>query len=215
MTMPGALFIRSPSMEPTVELTTKTTENHVRFSFQSQHSPDPAAASASRGPSSAAGSPYSPTRNGFKTDTRKRSQMGSSVKAAVDKFVVGEEDADPSLLLPSPKKSPHAHGTTQYIHTKPSSTDGSPTSKKDKGKGRAVEPDLDIPPSSGSRRGDGRKSVPGGEEYDKNHGSDDENVESETSSRAQSKSDPHNDKARIEMLEREVERLKEEVSTRS
>lgn len=146
---------------------------------------------------------------------RRRSNKGSSVKSAVDKFSVGEHDADPSILLPSPKKSPLAVGTTQYINTRRAEQDiPSATSRKDKGKARAIDiSPVENPDSSGYLRvrGKERELVVAREELHENERRRENYDEGESSFLEKAERGRDSDKARIRMLEEEIARLKDEV----
>ncbi|KAF8958337.1 hypothetical protein BDZ97DRAFT_1762219 [Flammula alnicola] len=205
MTMPGSLFPRSPSMEPEAKSLASEHAQHVRFSSKIPLSPAP-------GPSHPSGSTPSSSRHPSSPGTpRRRSHLASSVKSAVDKFHIGEEDADPSILLPSPKKSP------QYVHSRRAEPEHAPPiSSVNKGKGRAVDlVSAHDPDSSGFLRVQGKEKelVAAREELNRRRRSlDDDN--GEEFRLEQVERDRERDRARIRMLEEEIARLKEELLRR-
>jgi len=175
-------------------------EQRVRFSSKVPESP--AVLFSPRRPLSSSSTKPNPPASSPPNTPRRRKQLDSSVRAAVDKF---REDADPSLLLPSPKKSPHAIGVSQY-------------SKVDKGKGRAVDPNP-IPEYETSGflrvRGKERELMAAREELDKTERQLERDDIGESSFFEHTDKDRDRDKEKIKMLEQEVERLKQEVSVPS
>ena len=188
VTMPGALFPRSPSMEPEG---TVITEREQRVRFASKALDSPATHFSPRKSSSSSSSSLIPTGSSPPTTPRRRTHLDSSVKAAVDRF---KDDADPSILLPNTKSSPHA--VTR--------------STVDKGKGRAIDPDPIEDQSNMSRvQGKEQELVAALEDLDRNERRLESN--DETSFLEEIKRDRDKDKERIRMLEEEIERLKQEV----
>lgn len=108
----------------------------------------------------------------------------SSVRTAVGRFRVGEGDADPSILLPSPNGSPLG----MKLKDPPC----------DKGKGKAVDVEANT---SGEIRVRGKERELAAAKADQRR-REDSDEESESSQR---------DKERIRMLEEEIARLREEV----
>lgn len=192
--MPGSLFPRSPSVEPEHHNHASSRQQRVRFSSKSP---------STRPHKQSTASPSTPPR---------RSNKGSSVRSAVDKFCVGEDDADPSILLPSPKKSPLAVGTTNYLHPRGADQDlPSPTSRKDKGKARATDSSpVEYFDSSSYLhvKGKERELVAVREELHENERRRENYHRGESSSQGRER---ESDQARIRMLEEEITRLKEEV----
>jgi hypothetical protein len=200
MIMPGSLFPRSPSVEPEHHNNASNREQRVRFSSNTPKSP---------------GAPAQNPTTELPSTPRRRSNKGSSVRSAVDKFSVGEHDADPSILLPSPKKSPLAVGTTQYISSRRAEQDlPSATSRKDKGKARAIDfSPVENPDSSGYLRvkGKERELLAAREELHANERRREIYDEAESSFLDEEEHGRDSDKARIRMLEEEIARLKDEV----
>ncbi|KAF5381994.1 hypothetical protein D9615_004205 [Tricholomella constricta] len=166
--MPGSLFPRSPSLVP-------EDDRHVRFKLKMSSPPSPFSNDDGRaGPS-------------------RCQRTTSSVEAAVDH--IGDDDADPSVLLPSP---------TAMKATK--------LKRRDKGKGRAVDVDAWEANTSGDFRVKGKKRELAAAKADQRKCEtrseedrlDEDDVEWETGG----------DKERIRMLEEEIARLKEELSKR-
>lgn len=187
-------------MEPEHHNNASTREQRVRFSSNTPKSPGAPA--------------HNPTTESPSTP-RRRSNKGSSVRSAVDKFSVGEHDADPSILLPSPKKSPLAVGTTQYISSRRAEQDlPFGTSRQDKGKARAIDfSPAENPDTSGYLRvkGKERELLAAREELHANERRREIYDEAESSFLDEAEHGRDSDKARIRMLEEEIARLKDEV----
>lgn len=201
--MPGSLFPRSPSLVPE-----SLNERHVRFK-PNVASPTPARPVDEPGPS------------------QSRPPMAPAVKAAVDRFRVERDHADPSILLPktSPQRSTGQSFTRPLVYRNASVDGGSFRVSDDsdddddeypprisasaKGKGRAVDDFMDGDTSGHIRvRGKERELVAAREEQRRNEKrrateADARDVEKEKNS----------DKERIRMLEEEIMRLKDEVPT--
>jgi hypothetical protein len=200
VSMPGSLFPRSPSMEPDVDPSAVEKEQRVRFAL---HTSDPPQKQKSSKPldgsASTSGTP------------RRHSQIvSSSVKTAVDKFHIGENDADPSILLPSPKRSPHGLVTSRNLQSRRISSPSSPSAvaTKHKMKNHSVEFfSDDCSDTSGFLRVKGKEKelIASREQLYENERRDNEAPE-------QAEHDHNSDKIRIKMLEEEIRRLKHEVS---
>ncbi|KAF9533725.1 hypothetical protein CPB83DRAFT_902453 [Crepidotus variabilis] len=200
MTMPGSLFPRSPSMEPEhghdqrVRFASKLLESPAVW-----HSPKKRVSSREQNKSSQ----HSQRAFTPSASPPRRRNLDASVKAAVDRF--HEDEADPSILLPSPQTSPHTLRKQQY-------------SKGRKGKERAIEPiHLAEPASSGvlNVRGKEKELVAARAELDKNERRLEKNEADEPSLLEQIKQDRDRDKTRIKMLEEEIQSLKQELLKRS
>lgn len=177
MSMPGSLFPRSPSLVP-------DEDRHVRFESDIR-SPPPTVA-----PISVDDSLPGPSR---------RHRLTPAVKVAVDRFHIGEADAGPSILLPSPATSP----AKIILRDSP----------RDKGKGRLIDLSFDENEQDGDTSGELRVRGKQREliaaraeqrEHEKRRTIDEEDVDQVENEKA-------HDKARIRMLEGEISRLKEEV----
>jgi hypothetical protein len=205
VSMPGSLFPRSPSMEPDADLSAVELEQRVRFALHTSDPQSPQKQNLSRpldGPASTSGSP------------RRHSQVVlSSVKTAVDKFHIGEDDADPSILLPSPKRSPHVLVASRNLQSRRISSPSSPSvvATKHKRKNHSVEFfSDDCGDASGFRvKGKEKELIASREELYENERRDNE---APPLSVEQAEHDHNSDKIRIKMLEEEIDRLKHEVS---
>lgn len=214
ITMPGSLFPRSPSIAPE-EFTQHVPEDRFTsdtwdiFSTQS-----PCEAGPSRGPiglstSENAEEPASP----FPPP-----QPQSSVKAAVERFHIGENDADPSILLPSPTTSPtrvngDSKGKARETYT-PRERESSPSrlSYKDKGKFRTMElsPQTDNADTSSEIRVRGKEKELDAvrkEQREKSKRRERDKHQDEEDEREKQR-----DKDKIKTLEEEIMKLKAEVS---
>jgi hypothetical protein len=206
VSMPGSLFPRSPSMEPDAYPSAVEKEQRVRFAL---HTSDPQfpqkqkSSKPSDGSASTSGSP------------RRHSQVvSSSVKTAVDKFHIGEDDADPSILLPSPKRSPHGLVTSRNLQSRRISGPSSPSTvaMKHKRKNHSVEFfSDDCGDTSGFLRVKGKEKelIASREQLYENER---RYNEAPPLSVEQAEHDHNSDKIRIKMLEEEIKRLKQEVS---
>lgn len=206
VSMPGSLFPRSPSMEPDVDPSAAENEQRVRFSLHIAQTSDPQSPQRQKS-SSSRGSPFT------SGSPRCRSQMVSSVKTTVDKFRVGEDDADPSILLPSPKRSPLALVASRNLQSRRMSNPSSPSAvaTKHKRKKHSVESFLDdCDDTSGFLRVNGKEELIAIREGLYENESHDN--ETPTLSIEQAEHHRNGDKIRIKMLEEEIERLKREVS---
>ena len=189
--MPGSLFPRSPSTEPDADPSAVEKEQRVRFALHT---------SEVQGSASTSGS---------------HSQIvSSSVKTAVDKFHIGEDDADPSILLPSPKRSPHVLVASRNLQSRQISSPSSPSAvaTKHKRKNHSVEFfSDDCGDTSGFLRVKDKEKelVASREELYENERRDNE---APPLSVEQAEHDYNSDQIRIKMLEEEIERLKQEVS---
>lgn len=193
--MPGSLFPRSASTDP--ESPPRHTDDaeprQVRFApdvvspprkstHEADHSTDPF--------------PSIPSRL----------RSAPSVNAAVERFHVGADDADPAMLFPSPKGKGRA--------TAPPEDDGSPRiSAREKGKGRACDVEEDADTSGEVQvRGKERELFAAREEQKRNEKRrwerDKEMDEKDADERDRER---EKDKERIRMLEGEILRLKNEV----
>ncbi|KAF8072131.1 hypothetical protein FPV67DRAFT_1651324 [Lyophyllum atratum] len=184
VSMPGSLFPRSPSLIPE---DVPVNNRHVRFESDTWGSSSTSLAvnedDTQPGPS-------------------RRPRPTSSVKAAVDRFHVGEDDADPSILLPSPTGSP-AKMKRSY-------------SAREKGKGRAMdlsfEEGLESNTSGEIRvRGKERELAAAKADQRRRETRDEEQA---SGSDEELEREKGHDKERIRMLEEEITRLKEELSKR-
>ena len=207
VSMPGSLFPRSPSMEPDADPSVVEKEQRVRFalqtsdpqSLQNQKSCRPLDGSAS----TTSGSP------------RHHSQIASSsVKTAVDKFHIGEDDADPSILFPSPKRSPHVLVAPRNLQSRRISSPSSPSAVATKHTRKNYSAEFfsdDCGDASGFFRVKGKEKelVVSREELYENERRD---IEAPLLSVEQAEHAHSSDKMRIKMLEEEIERLKQEVS---
>ncbi|KAF4613638.1 hypothetical protein D9613_007665 [Agrocybe pediades] len=215
-TMPGSLFPRSPSLEPSNTRIHTGRNQRVRFSSKRPRSPSPARQLATpQSPQARKKLEVSPFRTSHQPESPLHTP--SSVRSAAARFHIEDEDAGPSLLFPSPLQSPYA--LSKAKHSKPDqvSSDVSPRyTREEKGKARAVDPVTDYDPDrSGLLRvaGKERELSTAREEFDKNHyGNFD--IDSGTVDRERLE-ERERDKARIRLLEEEVNRLKEELNRRS
>ena len=188
ISMPGSLFPRSPSIEPDTSATER--EQRVRFASRTLDSPAPHFSPRKSGSSFSSESGSSTTTLPCPS-TPRRPKHSDSVKAAVARF---QDDADPHILLPNSKSSPHALGHTE--------------NRIDKGKGRAVECfELNISRMKGKEK----ELVAARQELDRTErrlesGNDVELYPLEETERGRNR-----DKEKIRALEEEIERLKQEV----
>lgn len=191
--MPGSLFPRSPSLEPE-----HARPQHVRFASKHLESPLVPHNPKKKRLSSAEEQMASRTSTPSVSPPRQRNP-NATVRAAIDRF--NEDEADPSMLLPSPQTSPHIVGTRHYTNL-------------DKGKARAIAPlvfgDLD---GSTIRhvRGKEKELDAARADLDRNERRLELDTEDETFLMEQIKQDRDRDKARIRSLEEEIKRLKQEV----
>lgn len=204
VSMPGSLFPRSPSMETDADSSVADKEQRVRFAFHSSRTSDPQS-SSSRPLVDSTSTSESP---------RHRFKIFSSVKTAVDKFHIGQNDADPSILLPSPKRSPHALVASQNLQSRRISNPGSPSAAatRNKRKNHSVESiSDDCGDTSGLLRvkGKERELIAARAELYQNGRHDNETP---ALSVEQAEHDSIRDKVRIKRLEEEIKRLKQEVS---
>ena len=187
-------------MEPDANPFSVENEQRVRFSAQIS---DPQ-------------SPWRPSSPSTSTSVspRRHSKIVSSVKTAVDKFHIGEDDANPSILLPSPKRSPHALVASRNLQSRriSSPSSSSAVSTKHKRNNHSVESVLDdygntsdFLPVKGKEK---ELIAARGELYETKH----RDSEVPASSAEQAEHDHNGDKIRIKMLEEEIGRLKQEVS---
>jgi hypothetical protein len=136
------------------------------------------------------------------------------VKTAVDKFHIGEEDADPSILLPSPKRSPHALVASRNFQSRRISSPSSSSSiaTKHRKKNHSLESfSDDCGATLGFLRGKGKEKelIAARQEL---YGDGNHDNEAPALSVEQAEYNLIGDKIRIKMLEEEIERLKQEVS---
>ncbi|KII89629.1 hypothetical protein PLICRDRAFT_558380 [Plicaturopsis crispa FD-325 SS-3] len=208
ISMPGSLFPRSTSLEPD---SPDEDEQHVRFD---SHQPSrvsgagPSDPRASRREASPEHVPSSPLRP----------RAVPSVKEAVSRFVVTDDGADASILLPSPSVSPGNRREKRQCR------DGDGLSEKAKGKQRAVEEEYvplthrdratAIPISEADTsadirvRGKERELVVAREEQHANERRWEQD-KNDDAAKENSKN-----KERIKMLEEEIMRLKAELLRR-
>ena len=206
VSMPGSLFPRSPSTEPDADPFAVEKEQCVRFAL---HTSDPQSPQKQKSPKLLDGSAFTsdPSRRHFKI-------VSSSVKTAVDKFHIGDEDADPSILLPSPKRSPHVLVSSRNLQSRRISNPISPSAVATKHKRKNHSVELfsdDCGDASGFLRVKGKEKeliASRGELYENGRCDN----EAPALSVEQAEHDYNSDKIRIKMLEEEIERLKEEVS---
>jgi len=168
--MPGSLFPRSPSLVP-------EEDRHVRFESEIPR-PRPTLPSTQQSP-------------------LRRMNLEPSVKAAVDRFRLSEDDAGPSILLPSPTRLPAAVAVTRRpsfdtgripLELHPEPEDGNISGEiRVKGKQKEL-----IAARAEQQENERRRITSEGDKEER----DKENAR---------------DKERIRMLEQEISRLKEEV----
>ena len=206
VSMPGSLFPRSPSTEPDADPSAVEKEQCVRFAL---HTSDPQSPQKQKSSKLLDGSASTsdPSRRHFQI-------VSSSVKTAVNKFHIGEEDADSSILLPSPKRSPHVLVASRSFQSRRISSPSSPSAvaTKHKRKNRSVESfSDDCGDVSGFLRIKGKEK-----ELIASRGGLSENECRDNKTPAfsveQAEHDHNSDKIRIKMLEEEIEILKQEVS---
>ena len=206
VSMPGSLFPRSPSTEPDTEPSAVEKEQRVRFSL---HTPDPQSPQKQKSSKPLDGSAST------SGSSRRHSQMvPSSAKIAVDKFHIGEDNADPSILLPSPKRSPHVLVTSRNLQSRRISSPSSPSSVTTKHKRKDHSVELfsdDCGNASGFLRVKGKEKeliVSGEELYENGR----RYSEAPALTVEQAEHDHISDKIRIKILEEEIQKLKREVS---
>ena len=205
VSMPGSLFPRSPSMELDADPSAMEKEQRVRFALHTSDPQSPQKQKSSKpldGSASTSGSP------------RHRSQnISPSVKTAVDKFHIGEDDADPSILLPSPKGSPHVLVTSRNLQSRrissPSSLSADSTKHKRKNHSVEFSDDCGDAPDLPSVKGKEKELIVSRGELYENERHDNEVL---SLSVEQAEHVHNSDKIRIKMLEEEIEKLKQEVS---
>jgi len=203
-------------MEPSNTRTNKQREQRVRFSSKKPRSSSPPhRTSAPQTTRTREDCTQSPSRARPSTRPSQTSRSPSSVKSAVDKFHIGDEDADPSILLPSPQISPYSirkRKRNEIEHTSPETSHR--YTREEKGKARATESEsINDSDRSGFLRVAGKEQelTAAREEFDKNHPGD-TSYDSDSISRKHRDEEREKDKARIRLLEEEINRLKEEVS---
>jgi hypothetical protein len=206
VSMPGSLFPRSSSMEPDANPSSAEKEQRVRFALHVAQTSDPQLSQRRKSSSFK----ESPSTSG---SPRRRSQIPSSVKTAVDKFHIGEDDADPSILLPSPKRSPLALVASRNLQSRRISSPSFPSAvaTKHKRNSNSVESfSDDCGDNSGFLcvKGKEKELVAAREELYENERRDNEIP----SLSIEAVHDRNGDKMRIKILEEEIERLKQEVS---
>ncbi len=202
--MPGSLYPRSPSLEPESHPTSRS--RHVRFQ-SGIGSPKPNRKFSDTDPSSESTSSTLPFRP----------PLVPSVKDAVSRFRVGDNDADPSILLPktSPTRSPITRkAKPQYEEVFDSDEDEEEEDVGDypprisaaaKGKQRASMDLVDGDTSGHIRvRGKEQELFTAREQLRRNEERFDDRPEVDNNERER-------DKEKIKMLEEEVKRLREEV----
>ena len=189
-------------MEPDADLSAVDREQRVRFALHTSDSQIPQKQKFLDESTSTSGSP------GFHSQI-----VSSSVKTAVDKFHIGEDDADFSILLPSPKRSPHVLVASRNLQSHRMSSPSSPSAvaTKHKRKNHSIEFfSDDCGDASGFLRVKGKEKgriVSREEPYENAH------HHSEAPSPSLEQTEYGNsDKMRIKMLEEEIRRLKQEVS---
>ena len=204
VSMPGSLFPRSPSTEPDTDPSAVEKEQLVRFSL---HTSDPQSSQKQK---------FSKPLDGFASTSgsprRHSHTVSSSVKTAVDKFHICEDDADPSILLPSPKRSPHALVASRILQSRRISGSISPSAVATKHKRNDSSVELfsdDYGNASSFLRVKGKEKelIGSREELYEN-----ERREAPALSVEREEHDHNGDKIRIKMLEEEIEKLKQEVS---
>ena len=205
VSMPGSLFSRSPSMEPDVDPSAMEKEQRVRFALYTSDPQSPQKQKSSKpldGSASTSGSPRRHSQN-----------VSPSVKIAVDKFHIGEDDADPSILLPSPKGSPHVLVTSRNLQSRRISSPSSPSavSTKHRRKNHSIEfsDDCGDVPDLPRVKGKEKELIASRDKLYENERHDNE---APSLSVEQAEHDHNSDKIRIKMLEEEIEKLKQEVS---
>lgn len=200
-TMPGSLFARSPSMDPEPN----QIDLRVRFLADFEASPSSGPTQDHDPGEDNMPGPSSRLRSDYRLDTDRmgKSHRKSSVKAVVDKFRLGEKDADPSILLPSPTNSPGKSKifSSGQLHSEQT---GEGNSRR-KGKQRAVSPVQEQGENP-------RDPLFKGKEKELNFVREEQRKHERRSERGQ---DDLHDKEKIRMLEEEIQRLKTELSRRS
>jgi hypothetical protein len=189
ISMPGSLFPRSPSIEPDTSATER--EQRVRFAYRILDSPAPHFSPRKSGSSFSSESRSSATNISPPSTPRLPKHSDSSVKVAVARF---QDDADPHILLPNSKSSPHALGHTG--------------NSNDKGKGRAVDcAGLDISRMKGKEK----ELVVARQKLDRTERRLESGNDAELDPLEETKRGRRRDKEKIRALEEEIERLKQEV----
>jgi hypothetical protein len=229
ITMPGSLFPRSESLEPEeTPAAVPNTSRHVTFAatpleisrrYQTLH--DLGEAGSSQLPI-----PFTPSHLEVEgapaeQDSPLDRRGVKSVKAALGRFHVDENDADPSIMLPkstvSPSKAPSEPSPSRSPSRdkgKGRAVDPSPEralspSRVDKGKGKAVnDPFLDMDSNVSGvirYRGKQKELDDAREEFRRNE------LRWEQAGQGDEDESRKQDKLRIRMLEDEIEKLKAEV----
>lgn len=223
MTMPGSLFPRTTSLEPesASEHSDNPDEHHVRFAPGILSPPrNRIYESQVVSPTNAKASSSSLVEAEIPSPSTFRPRSIPSVKAAVQKFRVGPDDADSSILLPqlSPKRNKgqtrdNASRSVLSNDNQHDTDESSRISYRAKGKGRASNVSLerfDGDTSGDIRvRGKERELVAAREEQMRNERRWER--EKDTVSIEESQRESLKDKERIRMLESEIQRLRDEV----
>ncbi|KAJ6612270.1 hypothetical protein B0H10DRAFT_2053028 [Mycena sp. CBHHK59/15] len=201
-TMPGSLFPRSASMDP--ESPPEYADpRQVRFA------PDIISPATRRRPEIEGPLETSPSPTRAPT-TPLRPRTVPSVKAAVERFHVGADNADPSILLPSSKGKRKAEAPTEEADELPR------IPAKDKGKARACDLGDDADTSGEVRvRGKERELFAAREVQKRNEKRRwERDKEKDREDDTERDIEREKDKERIRMLEDEILRLKDELSNR-
>ena len=193
-------------MEPDADPSAVEKEQRVRFALQASDPQSLQKQKSSKpldGFASTSGSP------------RRHSQIvSSSVKIAVDKFQIGEDDADPSILLPSPKRSPHVLVASRNLQSRRTSSPSSlsAVATKHTRENHSVEFFLDDCGDTSEFlrvKGKEKEQIASREELYENERHDNK---APPLSVEQGEHDHNSYKIRIKTLEEEIERLKQAVS---
>lgn len=197
-TMPGSLFPRSPSTDPEPN----QVDLRVRFLADCEASPSSGPTQDHDPGENNMPGPSSRLRSQSPLDTGRmgKSHRKSSVKAVVDKFRLGEKDADPSILLPSPTNSPGKGKILSSGQFHSEQTAGG--DRRWKGKERAVSPVQEYGENQ-------RDPLLRGKEKELDFVREEQRKHERSWERGQ---DDLHDKEKIRMLEEEIQRLKTEVS---
>ena len=186
ISMPGSLYPRSPSLVPDVHGGVDD-GRHVHFA---PGIPSPQPKRIQNLPD---------VDENVPGPSRRPPSKASSVMAAVDRFNTRGDDADPSILLPAPHTSPTRVG--KPIHHK--------------GKSRAIEAWDDPVEGDTSRevrvRGKERELVAAREEQQRHERRREKEGAAKEAEEAEK--EKARDKERIKVLEEEITRLKQEVSS--
>lgn len=191
-------------------------ERHVRFVTSkdiSDHETGDIASSSRRRQSPPCGP--STRKN---SSRRARPHLSPSVKAAVQRFHVGEDDADSSILLPSPTNSPSKSSNVAVnlplVRQPMQDLDG--ISSRQKGKGRESLPSYVNDKTIGDSHVRGKEDeLVAAREEQKKHERRWEKQKERTVDKAQEvEKERDRDKQRIQMLEEEIQCLKDEASHR-